>query len=45
MAGPVWNSKTNKPTGFGVALLVDYLLSLSQKAETPSSSSTDASSK
>lgn len=26
MAGPVWDSEANKPTGFGVKLLVDYLL-------------------
>jgi len=26
MAGPVWDTTNTKPTGFGVKLLVDYLL-------------------
>lgn len=26
MAGPVWDNKESKPTGYGVKLLVDYLL-------------------
>ena len=26
MAGPVWDTKTHQPTGWGVKLLVDYLL-------------------
>ena len=26
MAGPVWDNKEMKPTGFGVKFLVDYLL-------------------
>jgi leucyl aminopeptidase len=28
MAGPVWDTKDNKPTGFGVKLLTDFLLNL-----------------
>lgn len=26
IAGPVWDSKTNQPTGHGVMMLVEYLL-------------------
>lgn len=28
MAGPVWDTSNNKPTGYGVKLLVDYLLNV-----------------
>jgi leucyl aminopeptidase len=31
MAGPVWDSAASKPTGFGVKLLVDFLLNRSQR--------------
>jgi leucyl aminopeptidase len=31
MAGPVWNMSESKATGFGVKLLVEYLLKLQQK--------------
>ena len=28
MTGPVWDNGANKPTGYGVKLLVDYLLNV-----------------
>jgi len=31
MAGPVWDTSASKPTGFGVKLLVDYLLNIKPK--------------
>jgi hypothetical protein len=34
MAGPVWDSSSNRPTGFGVKLLVDYLLNVKKKSPT-----------
>ncbi len=30
ISGPVWDSSAYKPTGFGVKLLTDYLLSVSK---------------
>ena len=32
MAGPVWDNATHKPTGFGVRLLVEYLVRQAQLA-------------
>ncbi len=28
MAGPVWDTSSNKPTGFGVKLLTDFILNI-----------------
>jgi hypothetical protein len=30
MAGPVWNSESNKPTGYGVKTLVEFILKYSK---------------
>ena len=30
MAGPVWDNATNQPTGYGVRLLVEYILGKSK---------------
>ena len=40
MAGPVWDSKKQQPTGYGVKLLVDYLLNI-----TPGTTTTTATTK
>jgi leucyl aminopeptidase len=32
MAGPVWDNTSHKPTGYGVALLVDFLLQQARSA-------------
>jgi hypothetical protein len=31
MAGPVWDSKGHNPTGYGVKLLTEFLLSHSER--------------
>lgn len=31
MAGPVWDNATHKPTGYGVKLLMEYILGQAQQ--------------
>lgn len=33
MAGPVWEYTNNKPTGFGVQLLVDYIQQVNNNSQ------------
>lgn len=35
MAGPVWDSKTNSATGFGVKLIVDHILQTKPEHRNP----------
>lgn len=43
MAGPVWDSSANKPTGYGVKLLVDYLLNAKKAAAVAVPAATESS--